>query len=73
MVKTGMLGEYNYIYIGYSDGIVSNYLYCSPSFSIFVGDLDPNITDDKLEDFFLKKYRSVKGGKVMYDDHGDSR
>lgn len=44
-----------------------------PSFSIFVGDLDPNITDDKLEDFFLKKYRSVKGGKVMYDDQGDSR
>ena len=44
-----------------------------PSFSIFVGDLDPNVTDDKLEDFFLKKYRSVKGGKVMYDENGDSR
>ncbi|XP_039257246.1 tRNA selenocysteine 1-associated protein 1-like isoform X4 [Styela clava] len=44
-----------------------------PSFSIFVGDLDTVVTDDRLEDFFLKKYRSVKGGKVMYDESGDSR
>lgn len=44
-----------------------------PSFSIFVGDLDSHITDDKLEDFFLKVYPSVKGAKVMYDEGGVSR
>uniref|UniRef100_H2ZR50 tRNA selenocysteine-associated protein 1 n=1 Tax=Ciona savignyi TaxID=51511 RepID=H2ZR50_CIOSA len=44
-----------------------------PSFSIFVGDLDASVTDDKLEDFFLKRYRSVKGAKIMYEEGGVSR
>lgn len=44
-----------------------------PSFSVFVGDLDPGVTDDKLEDFFAKRYRSVKGAKIMYEDGGISR
>nr|XP_002125303.1 tRNA selenocysteine 1-associated protein 1-like isoform X1 [Ciona intestinalis] len=44
-----------------------------PSFSIFVGDLDATVTDDKLEDFFLKRYRSVKGAKIMYEEGGISR
>jgi len=48
-------------------------LFFSPSYSIFVGDLDSSVTDDKLEDFFLKRYRSVKGAKIMYEEGGVSR
>jgi len=44
-----------------------------PSHSIFVGDLDNTVSDDKLEDFFSKQYRSVKGAKIMWEDHGFSR
>lgn len=44
-----------------------------PSYSVFVGDLDPGVTDDKLEDFFAKRYRSVKGAKIMYEEGGISR
>ena len=44
-----------------------------PSFSIFVGDLDAVVTDDKLQDFFAKKYKSVKGAKIMYEEGGLSR
>nr|CAB3267266.1 tRNA selenocysteine 1-associated protein 1-like [Phallusia mammillata] len=44
-----------------------------PSFSIFVGDLDASVTDDKLEDYFLKRYHSVKGAKIMYEEGGVSR
>lgn len=44
-----------------------------PSHSIFVGDLDASVTDDRLEDFFSKRYRSVKGAKLMWDESGFSR
>ncbi|XP_076806945.1 tRNA selenocysteine 1-associated protein 1-like isoform X1 [Clavelina lepadiformis] len=44
-----------------------------PSYSVFVGDLDPSVTDDKLEDFFLSKFRSVKGAKIVYEEGGVSR
>jgi len=32
-----------------------------------VGGLDPEVTDDKLHDYFLKNYPSVKGAKIMYE------
>jgi len=38
-----------------------------PNFSIYVGGLDPAVTDDKLHDYFLKNYPSVKGAKIMYE------
>ena len=44
-----------------------------PSYSIFVGELDQSVTDDKLEDFFMSRYRSVKGAKIVYEDGGISR
>lgn len=44
-----------------------------PSHSVFVGDLDATVTDDKLEDFFSKRYRSVKGAKIMWEERGFSR
>ena len=56
-------------------GILRNIfpLFCRPSFSVFVGDLDQSVTDDKLEDFFMSKYRSVKGAKIVYEEGGLSR
>jgi len=44
-----------------------------PSHSLFVGDLDASVTDDKLEDFFSSRYHSVKGAKIMWEDGGISR
>ncbi|EEE57226.1 hypothetical protein OsJ_07197 [Oryza sativa Japonica Group] len=35
--------------------------------SIFVGDLAVDVTDEMLMDLFAKKYRSVKGAKVIID------
>ena len=45
-----------------------NFDFCfRPNFSIYVGGLDPAVTDDKLHDYFLKNYPSVKGAKIMYE------
>jgi len=39
-------------------------------YSLFVGDLSPEVTDDMLLDFFRAKYPSVRAAKVCYDDRG---
>jgi RNA recognition motif-containing protein len=42
--------------------------------SIFVGDLDADVTDEMLLELFASKYRSVKGAKVIIDaNSGRSR
>ncbi|XP_036377448.1 tRNA selenocysteine 1-associated protein 1-like [Megalops cyprinoides] len=42
-------------------------------YSVFVGDLTPEVDDFQLYDFFMKKYPSCKGGKVVTDPYGNSR
>ncbi|XP_041698112.1 tRNA selenocysteine 1-associated protein 1-like [Coregonus clupeaformis] len=42
-------------------------------FSVFVGDLSSEVDDYQLHQFFLKKYPSCKGGKVVSDQYGNSR
>ncbi|MBN3298969.1 TSP1L protein, partial [Amia calva] len=44
-----------------------------PEYSVFVGDLTPEIDDFQLYEFFVKKYPSCKGGKVVTDPFGNSR
>ncbi|MBN3285875.1 TSP1L protein, partial [Polyodon spathula] len=44
-----------------------------PEYSVFVGDLTPEIDDFQLYEFFVKKYASCKGGKVVTDPFGNSR
>ncbi|MGH0151199.1 UNVERIFIED_CONTAM: hypothetical protein FKN15_024241 [Acipenser sinensis] len=44
-----------------------------PEYSVFVGDLTPEIDDLQLYEFFVKKYASCKGGKVVTDPFGNSR
>ncbi|KAM9428731.1 tRNA selenocysteine 1-associated protein 1-like isoform 1-T1 [Salvelinus alpinus] len=44
-----------------------------PEFSVFVGDLSSEVDDYQLHQFFLKKYPSCKGGKVVSDQYGNSR
>ncbi|KAF5906063.1 tRNA selenocysteine 1-associated protein 1-like [Clarias magur] len=44
-----------------------------PEFSVFVGDLTPEVDDYQLHQFFLKKYPSCKGGKVVTDPYGNSK
>ncbi|XP_071964884.1 tRNA selenocysteine 1-associated protein 1-like [Antedon mediterranea] len=41
-----------------------------PEFSIFVGDLTPEVDDLMLHDFFADRYQDVKGAKVVLDDGG---
>eukprot|EP01018_Ginkgo_biloba_P034409 Gb_14408 [translate_table: standard] len=36
-------------------------------YSIFVGDLDPHVTDDILQETFASRYASVRGAKVVRD------
>ncbi|XP_024544425.1 polyadenylate-binding protein RBP45 [Selaginella moellendorffii] len=38
-----------------------------PDFSIFVGDLAPDVTDYMLQETFQSRYSSVKGAKVVMD------
>ncbi|XP_035287001.1 tRNA selenocysteine 1-associated protein 1-like isoform X1 [Anguilla rostrata] len=44
-----------------------------PEYSIFVGDLSPDVDDQQLHEFFAKKYASCKSGKVVTDPSGISR
>ena len=39
-------------------------------YSLFVGDLSPEVSDDMLLDFFRKRYTSVRVAKVVCDDSG---
>ncbi|XP_072045814.1 tRNA selenocysteine 1-associated protein 1-like isoform X2 [Amphiura filiformis] len=47
--------------------------YASPEFSLYVGELTPDVTDIMLLGFFAKKYQAVKEAKVVTDSHGKSR
>lgn len=44
-----------------------------PEFSVFVGDLTSEVDDYQLHQFFLKKFPSCKGGKVVTDPFGNSK
>jgi len=45
----------------------------SPEYSLFVGDLTPDVDDGMLYEFFVKVYPSCRGGKVVLDQAGVSR
>ncbi|XP_048850436.1 tRNA selenocysteine 1-associated protein 1-like isoform X4 [Brienomyrus brachyistius] len=47
--------------------------YCSQSFSLFIGDLSTEVDDGMLYDFFLSRYPSCQGAKVLLDTLGNSR
>ncbi|XP_074636547.1 uncharacterized protein LOC141894705 isoform X2 [Acropora palmata] len=44
-----------------------------PEYSIFVGDLSPEVTDYALQEFFQRKFPSCKAAKVVLDTAGNSR
>ncbi|CAL1531130.1 unnamed protein product [Lymnaea stagnalis] len=44
-----------------------------PEFSLYVGDLSWNIDDYDLFSFFQKRYKSVRGAKVVLDQNGKSK
>lgn len=41
--------------------------------SLFVGDLSPDVTDDRLLNFFKKKYTSVRAANIVKDAMGNPR
>ncbi|XP_028675707.1 tRNA selenocysteine 1-associated protein 1-like isoform X4 [Erpetoichthys calabaricus] len=45
----------------------------SPEYSVFVGDLTSDVDDGMLYEFFLSRYPSCRGGKVVLDHLGNSR
>ncbi|KAI8501572.1 tRNA selenocysteine 1-associated protein 1 [Branchiostoma belcheri] len=45
----------------------------TPEYSIFVGDLTPEIDDGSLQEFFGRRYSSCKAAKVVLDAAGNSR
>ncbi|MBN3291289.1 TSAP1 protein, partial [Polypterus senegalus] len=44
-----------------------------PEYSVFVGDLTSDVDDGMLYEFFLSRYPSCRGGKVVLDHLGNSR
>lgn len=44
-----------------------------PMFSLFVGDLTPDVDDGMLYEFFYNRYPSCRGGKVVLDSTGNSK
>ncbi|XP_077991484.1 tRNA selenocysteine 1-associated protein 1-like [Glandiceps talaboti] len=47
--------------------------YQSTEYSLFVGDLTPEVEDISLHDFFAKRYNTCKAGKVVKDSAGNSK
>nr|ACI69816.1 tRNA selenocysteine-associated protein 1 SECp43 [Salmo salar] len=45
----------------------------SPLYSLFVGDLTPEVDDGMLYEFFYNRYPSCRGGKVVLDGTGNSK
>ncbi|XP_072884567.1 tRNA selenocysteine 1-associated protein 1-like isoform X3 [Hemitrygon akajei] len=45
----------------------------SPEYSLFVGDLTPEVDDGMLYEFFVEKYPTCRGGKVVLDNLGNSK
>ncbi|XP_041069636.1 tRNA selenocysteine 1-associated protein 1-like isoform X3 [Carcharodon carcharias] len=45
----------------------------SPEYSLFVGDLTPEVDDGMLYEFFVEKYPTCRGGKVVLDTLGNSK
>lgn len=46
---------------------------CSQMYSLFVGDLTPEVDDGMLYEFFYNRYPSCRGGKVVLDSMGNSK
>lgn len=47
--------------------------HCSQMYSLFVGDLTPEVDDGMLYEFFYNRYPSCRGGKVVLDSMGNSK
>lgn len=47
--------------------------YFSQMYSLFVGDLTPDVDDGMLYEFFYNRYPSCRGGKVVLDSMGNSK
>lgn len=48
-------------------------IFSSPEYSLFVGDLTAEVDDGMLYEFFVEKYPSCRGGKVVLDNLGNSK
>ena len=46
---------------------------CSPMYSLFVGDITPEVDDGMLYEFFYNRYPSCRAGKVVLDSMGNSK